>query len=70
MELPVRKPTRLKDYDYSRGGYYFITICTHKRKNILSDIVGDGVYDIPKTMLFYCGEIVEKYIKKMTNIFK
>ena len=65
MELPVRKPTRLKDYDYSRGGYYFITICTHKRKNILSDIVGDGVYDIPKTTLSHCGEIVEKYIQKM-----
>ena len=49
MKLPKRKPTRLKDYDYSKNGYYFITICTHKRKNVLSDIVGDGVYDIPKT---------------------
>ena len=69
MELPKRKPTRLKDYDYSKNGYYFITICTHNRKNILSDIVGDGVYDIPKTMLFYCGEIVEKHIKKMNCLY-
>ena len=65
MELQTRKPTRLKNYDYSREGAYFITICTHNRKNILCDIVGDGVYDIPKTTLFHCGEIVEKYIQKM-----
>ena len=65
MELQTRKPTRLKNYDYSREGAYFITICTHNRKNILCDIVGDGVYDIPKTTLFHCGKIVEKYIQKM-----
>lgn len=28
MDLPKRKPNRLKDYDYSRNGMYFITICT------------------------------------------
>ena len=26
-ELPVRKSVRLKGYDYSSAGYYFITIC-------------------------------------------
>jgi len=26
-----RKSLRLKNYDYSRSGYYFITICTHNR---------------------------------------
>ena len=28
-ELPVRKDIRLKGYDYSRAGYYFITICVN-----------------------------------------
>ncbi|MHB1456530.1 MAG: transposase [Armatimonadota bacterium] len=28
MDLPKRKPNRLKNYDYSRNGMYFITICT------------------------------------------
>ena len=41
--LPVRKRIRLKDYDYSQPGYYFITICTHKRQNIFGDIVGQGL---------------------------
>ena len=39
MELPKRKPTRLKGYDYSEEGAYFITICTKDRKCLLSDIV-------------------------------
>lgn len=46
IDLPTRKPTRLKDYDYSNPGAYFITICTDARKAILSKIVvGDGVLD-------------------------
>ena len=32
--LPYRKHTRLKDYDYSTPGAYFITICTKDRKNL------------------------------------
>ncbi|MGN1468315.1 MAG: transposase [Ruminococcus sp.] len=39
-----RKPMRLKQYDYSQNGAYFITFCTDKRRNILGKIlVGDGV---------------------------
>ena len=38
MDLPKRKPLRLPDYDYSAPGAYFVTICTHERRCILSDI--------------------------------
>ena len=31
-ELPKRKSIRLKKYDYSQNGYYFITICTNNRE--------------------------------------
>ena len=34
MELPKRKNNRLKDYDYSLNGAYFITICTHDRQSL------------------------------------
>jgi len=30
-----RKQIRLTGYDYSLPGYYFVTICTQERKNIL-----------------------------------
>ena len=32
-ELPKRKDIRLKNYDYSSPGAYFVTICTENRKN-------------------------------------
>lgn len=45
MEYPKRKLPRLKEYDYSKDGAYFITICTMDRNEILSEIIGcnDGV---------------------------
>lgn len=39
MILQNRKLTRLKGYDYSQNEAYFITICTHNRKCILSEIL-------------------------------
>jgi len=39
LEKRIRKPNRLREYDYSREGIYFITICTHNREPILSEIV-------------------------------
>lgn len=52
--LPQRKRLRLKDYDYSQAGYYFITICTQGKRKILCDIVGDDSLVIPSTI----GKIV------------
>ncbi|MBQ8858501.1 MAG: hypothetical protein IJ012_01760 [Clostridia bacterium] len=37
-ELPMRKPTRLRNFDYSSKGAYFVTICTQGRKQLLSAI--------------------------------
>lgn len=34
-----RKQIRLKEYDYSTPGYYFVTICTQNRKETLSKIL-------------------------------
>lgn len=39
MELPKRKPNRLKNYDYSQNGAYFITICTKDRRQMLWSVV-------------------------------
>ena len=39
-ELPVRKAIRLKDYDYSQSGCYFITICVKDRHEVLGRVVG------------------------------
>src|SRR5947209_2714204 len=33
-----RQSLRLKDYDYSQQGAYFVTICTHKRCEVFGEI--------------------------------
>ena len=67
-KLPKRKPTRLKDYNYSSAGAYFITICTKDRKRLLCNIsVGFGIYDEPRIILSEYGKIADKYIQKMSN---
>ena len=65
-EFVQRKATRLKDFDYSESGAYFITICTQGRRNILSSIVGEGS---PLPQLSSYGIIADKWIKKIPEIF-
>ena len=60
MELPNRKPNRLTEYDYNTPNAYFVTICTQDRKQILSQIVGDG-FPVPKPI----GLIAAEYIKQI-----
>jgi putative transposase len=43
MEKKHRRSFRLKDYDYSQGGAYFVTICAFNRKCILGDIINSGI---------------------------
>ena len=62
MDFKKRKPTRLKDYDYSQNGYYFITICTHNKQKLLCDIVGGDAHIVPKIKLSPYGKIANQEI--------
>ena len=48
-ELSNRKNIRLKGYDYSSAGYYFVTICVKDKHEMLGRIivVGDAVHSVP-----------------------
>jgi putative transposase len=35
--MKYRKHIRLKDYNYSENGYYFVTICTKNRNPLFTD---------------------------------
>ena len=67
-DLPKRKQLRLKNYDYSKTGVYFITVCTKDRKPLLSRIkvesqVGEGLAPpVYKTELMPCGIIVKEQL--------
>jgi putative transposase len=36
-----RRSLRLKGYDYSSSGAYFLTICTHQRQCLFGEIIND-----------------------------
>ena len=40
-EIHHRKSIRLRDYDYSQAGLYFITICTHEKLPLFGKIVDE-----------------------------
>ena len=58
------KSIRLKDWDYSQNGYYYVTICTKNRECIFGKIV-DG-----KIILSELGGIVNKYWREIPKHFK
>jgi putative transposase len=41
--LHKRRSIRLKDYDYSQSGEYFITICTHNHECLFGEVVDEGI---------------------------
>ena len=72
MNLPVRQNLRLLEYDYSKNGAYFITVCTKDRVPCLSFVndVGDDAHIVPQIKLKNTGKIVEKFIKRVPEITK
>lgn len=38
-----RRSIRLKGFDYSNNGYYFVTICVQNRNKLFGDVVGAGL---------------------------
>lgn len=58
-----RKPNRLRNYDYSQNGMYFITICTKDRFECFGKIKNG------KMVLNELGKIAEKCYLKIPNHF-
>lgn len=85
-EYPVRKEIRLKNYDYSRNGLYFITICTKDKIPYLCEIkgisaavcdgthdvlnVGDGVLDVPQRKMKEYGIFVNDQINEINSVYE
>jgi REP element-mobilizing transposase RayT len=59
-----RRSIRLKGYDYSQTGAYFVTICTYNRKCNLGKVINDEV------QLNKYGHIVENELLKSNDIRK
>ncbi len=73
MELPKRKRTRMPGYDYSTPAKYFVTICTHNKEKILSNVqnkVGEDALIVPKIELTSYGRVCDKYINNINEKYK
>ena len=78
MELPKRKNTRLKNYDYSTPGVYFVTICTKNKAHLLGTIKngemnfsGIGEFadkEILQIEKFYGNVSIDKYVVMPNHI--
>lgn len=64
--LPKRKLHRLKSWDYSSNGYYFITICTKDKKNLLAN-VGNAVPGVPPE-LTPIGKAIERAWNRINDV--
>ena len=68
--MQSRKPNRLKGYDYSQNGIYFLTLCTKNKECVFGNVVGDGVLDVPQMHLSEYGKIVKKCIDEMAETYE
>lgn len=66
-ELPQRKNTRLKNYDYSQNGYYFVTICIKDMQCLLWDNHVGAPIGRPE--LSNIGITVNTAIENIPNIY-
>jgi len=62
--LPKRRSIRLFQYDYSRSGYYFVTICTQERR-CLFGAIQDG-----QMKLNGAGRAIGEKIREMPAIYR
>ncbi|MBQ2972225.1 MAG: transposase [Ruminococcus sp.] len=65
MEHKERKQIRLKEYDYSSSGVYFITVCVKDKKPLLWNNVGATSGRPNDTRLSAYGKIVDDAILKI-----
>jgi REP element-mobilizing transposase RayT len=62
-EIHHRRSIRLKGYDYSSQGVYFITFCVQGRANLLGHIDNGELY------LSDAGKMIEKWYDEIPNKF-
>ena len=65
-DYPTRKRHRLENFNYCEDGYYFLTVCTKDRKNLLSEIVIEE--DQAVVHLLPYGKAAESYLKTIPGI--
>lgn len=58
-----RKSIRLKGYDYSQAGLYFITICCQNKVHLFGNVINEQM------ILNDAGKMIEKWFNELQNKF-
>ena len=58
-----RKRNRLKEYDYSQGAYYFVTICVNDRRDYFGSVKND------KCVLNECGKVAKQILESIPVLY-
>ncbi len=66
-EIHHRRSIRLKDYDYSQAGAYFVTICSWNRECLFGDV--ENCRDNSRIVLSEYGRVAEEYIGRIEERF-
>lgn len=61
--LPIRRSSRMKHFDYTSSGSYFITICSYQNRCTFSEVVAD------KVQLFPIGRIIEFHWRAIPSLY-
>lgn len=69
-ELPKRKKNRLENYDYSKCGAYFLTICTSERRYYFWNNVGATIGRPQDIELSPYGIIVDEAINNISKVYR
>jgi len=70
-EIHHRRTIRLRGYDYSSEGAYFVTICTQERERLLGEIDEDRLIlsDVGRVVDFWWRELPQHFEKIRLDVF-
>ena len=63
-EFHQRKTQRLKGYDYSKPGYYFVTVCTKSPEYFFGKVVNKEM------KINDAGEMINKLLENLHEVFQ
>lgn len=64
LAYPVRKRLRLKEYDYSSDGYYFVTVCARNKQKLFGEIRDPSLNTVQLSPI---GKVIEKHIQQINR---
>lgn len=67
MDIPKRKHPRLKCYDYSQNGYYYVTLHAENAEIRFSEITNNRESEVAEIRLLPIGKVAEKQLFELEN---